>query len=347
MPAAELSQYRLLEERVLAAMRDGLDDAGFNALALAIHAFQRHWNTPYSRFCATRPEPRDWQEIPPVPQSVFKRHRLATFPPEVTRTLFRTSGTTGETRGEHHFRDTRLYDAAIVSMWNRLQLPLDAFPVFLVPKPENAPHSSLSHMAGVLGAQHGHWLIEEGGTIDMEGLTAAMRDVSGSERPLALFGTALAFVHLFEQLEGRRFDRRRGSFAVETGGYKGTGRDIPKAALYTRFGEVFDIPPSHVFNEYGMTELSSQFYARGVGTPHQGPPWARAVIIDPETGLEVRGGEAGIVRIVDLANVGSVIAIETQDIAIRRGPAFELIGRDPAALPRGCSRTADESLSGA
>lgn len=30
--------------------------------------------------------------------------------------------------------------------------------------------------------------------------------------------------------------------------------------------------------------------------------------------------------------------------SIRRGENFELIGRDPTALPRGCSRTADEML---
>ena len=347
MPAAELTQYRLLEERVLAAMRIGLNDIEFDVLALAIHAFQLRWNTPYSRFCATRPEPRKWFEIPAVPQSIFKRHRLATFSSEETRTLFRTSGTTGETRGEHHFRDTRLYDTAIVSMWNRLRLPLDAIPVFLVPNPGKAPNSSLSHMAGVLGAQHGHWLIELDGSIDPERLDATMRDVFQSERPVALFGTALAFVHLFERLEGCQFKCRNGSFAVETGGYKGTGRNVSKADLYACFGKVFDIKLSHVLNEYGMTELSSQFYARGMGTPHQGPPWARAVIIDPETGREAGDGEAGIVRIVDLANVGSVIAIETQDIAIRRGAAFELIGRDPAALPRGCSRAADQSLPGA
>ena len=40
----------------------------------------------------------------------------------------------------------------------------------------------------------------------------------------------------------------------------------------------------------------------------------------------------------------AVLAIETQDLAIRRERGFELHGRDPAALPRGCSRAADEAL---
>ena len=99
-----------------------------------------------------------------------------------------------------------------------------------------------------------------------------------------------------------------------------------------------------MINEYGMTELSSQFYTRGLGRPHEGPPWVRAVVIDPETGDEAAVGETGVLRIFDLANLGSVLAVETQDLAVRRERGFELLGRDPAALPRGCSRAADERM---
>jgi hypothetical protein len=67
-------------------------------------------------------------------------------------------------------------------------------------------------------------------------------------------------------------------------------------------------------------------------------------VIDPETGNEVATGKAGVLRLFDLANVGSVLAIQTADLAVRRASGFELIGRDPAAIPRGCSRRADELL---
>ena len=39
----------------------------------------------------------------------------------------------------------------------------------------------------------------------------------------------------------------------------------------------------------------------------------------------------------DLANVFSVAAIQTEDLGIRRGEGFELIGRAQIAEPRGCS----------
>jgi hypothetical protein len=93
-----------------------------------------------------------------------------------------------------------------------------------------------------------------------------------------------------------------------------------------------------------MCELSSQAWSK---LPPQAscldtrifrfPPWARARVISPETGREVANGENGLLRIFDLANAWSVCAIQTEDVAIRRGADFELIGRAQAAEARGCS----------
>jgi hypothetical protein len=92
-----------------------------------------------------------------------------------------------------------------------------------------------------------------------------------------------------------------------------------------------------------MSELSSQAYDHVVGRSlpaervFRFPPWARALVISPETGCEVAEGESGLLRVVDLANVRSVMAVQTEDLAVRRGDGFEPIGRVPQAEPRGCS----------
>ncbi len=67
------------------------------------------------------------------------------------------------------------------------------------------------------------------------------------------------------------------------------------------------------------------------------PPWARARVISPETGREVAEGGTGLLQVFDLANVFSVMAIQTEDLGVRRGGGFELIGRARLAEPRGCS----------
>ena len=67
------------------------------------------------------------------------------------------------------------------------------------------------------------------------------------------------------------------------------------------------------------------------------PSWARVQIVSPETGRELAEGETGLIRVFDLANVFSVAAIQTEDLGIRRGDGFELVGRAQFAEPRGCS----------
>ena len=67
------------------------------------------------------------------------------------------------------------------------------------------------------------------------------------------------------------------------------------------------------------------------------PPWARVQIVSPETGQEVGEGETGLIRVFDLANVRSVMAVQTEDLGVRQGDGFALVGRASLAEPRGCS----------
>ena len=170
-----------------------------------------------------------------------------------------------------------------------------------------------------------------------------------------MLGTAFSFVHLLDHLakQDLRFELPPGSCALETGGYKGRSRSMPKAALHSLIAERFGVPRGQTVCEYGMSELSSQAYDAQLApsllahrAPHftldasrsfHFPPWARVQIVSPETGREVGEGETGLIRVVDLANVYSVMAIQTEDLGVRRGEGFALAGRAVLAEPRGCS----------
>jgi hypothetical protein len=96
-----------------------------------------------------------------------------------------------------------------------------------------------------------------------------------------------------------------------------------------------------------MTEISSQFYDTSLsdGMPTSlkaGPPWARVLVVDALTGVGMPEGQRGLIRIVDLANVGSVISVQTEDVGIGRGGRFEVLGRVASAPPRGCSLDAEQ-----
>jgi hypothetical protein len=102
-----------------------------------------------------------------------------------------------------------------------------------------------------------------------------------------------------------------------------------------------------------MSEMASQFYdsplrdhALGTTRPARkiAPPWLRTCILDPITGQEAAPGAPGLLVHYDLANLNSVLAIQTEDMgyAADDGDGFVLLGRAPGAVLRGCSLTAEE-----
>ncbi len=223
--------------------------------------------------------------------------------------------------------------------------------LILTPPPELAPHSSLVHMfatvrrefsaedslfAGTSG--------DDGWSLDLEKILTRVRQSINATRPLVLLGTAFNFVHLLDHLTAShlRLPLPEGSRVLETGGYKGRSRTLPKAELHTLISKHLGIPAGRIVCEYGMSELSSQAYDHMAGSEtgrrvFHFPPWARAQIISPETGREVGEGETGLIRILDLANLRSVLAVQTEDLGVRRGDGFELLGRTAQAEARGCS----------
>jgi hypothetical protein len=138
---------------------------------------------------------------------------------------------------------------------------------------------------------------------------------------------------------------------MQTGGFKGKSREVAADELRRDVARSFTVPERAVVGEYGMTELSSQFWEATLvdeATPHGvyvEPPWARVVPVDPETLVPLPDGAIGLARIEDLANVDSAFAVLVQDRVRRVDGGFELLGRGPGATPRGCSIALDEMLS--
>jgi hypothetical protein len=98
-----------------------------------------------------------------------------------------------------------------------------------------------------------------------------------------------------------------------------------------------------------MTELSSQYYdapgGRGMIEPRVKlpPPWLRPIVVDGD-GREVPAGIVGSLRHIDLANRGSVIAIDTEDLGAAIDGGIVLLGREAGAELRGCSLDAEALL---
>jgi hypothetical protein len=193
-----------------------------------------------------------------------------------------------------------------------------------------------------LSAQRGQfWMKNQG--IDFSRLRETLIAQIKVGKPIGIAGTAFSFVHLLDawaDLPPLRLPR--GSWLLETGGFKGRSREVSKAELYAHLSAIFSVRDDSIWNEYGMSELSSQAYAHATAGLHAVPPWARVLVVDPATGREVPVGQRGLVRWFDLANVDSVFALQTLDLAERTTTGFRLIGRLPRTEPRGCSLSAED-----
>jgi hypothetical protein len=346
----------------------------FNLLALELFALQFAHNDSYRRFCVahdvTPSAVEHWAGIPTVPTSAFKEFELTCLCPAERSAVFHSSGTTGQqfSRHFHSAASIELYEASLLSWFEahlfagsssgdrRTQPGAKTDFLALTPCPTDAPHSSLAHMFGVVAREFGSANSVFGGRVGPDGawdldwlrIQARLDASVQSNQPLWLFGTAFNFVHLIDQLAGRAISCSlpAGSRVLETGGYKGRSRSMPRAALHDLMVRHLGVPNENIRCEYGMSELSSQAYDGVIAGPagarcghrtFQFPPWARARVVSPETGREVGDGETGLIQVFDLANAWSVLAIQTEDIGVRRGGGFELLGRMKTAEPRGCS----------
>ena len=347
-----------LDARILGAIEIyALDAAAFRALALDLFAYQVAHNAPYAAFVrALRGDafaPQGVEDIPAVPATAFKEARLATFPPYQTALWFETSGTTHGHGGRHELPTTRLYEAALLASFDRMLLADGTRLRYLnlVPDPRERPHSSLGFMLATVARERGDgregWFLH-GDELDIDRFVADVARAADDGAAVCIAATAFALVALLDALaaRGRDLALPPGSRIMETGGFKGRSRVVERAALYGEAAARLGIPISAIVAEYGMTELSSQYYddftSRDRIEPRVkvAPPWLRAIVADPE-GRACPDGVIGAIRHIDLANRGSVIAIETEDLGAIVDGGLVLLGRDAGAELRGCSLDAE------
>jgi hypothetical protein len=349
-----------LHEDVLAYIADPAS-ASFEALALAVFAHQFENCRPYRDFCRGRggtPETvSEWHRIPAVPVEAFKTVELACATPE---RVFLSTGTTrgAERRSRHAMPDLRLYRASALAGMRRFVFPdCDRTRIVsLIPPAGERPDSSLSQMVA--------WAMEtladepsayatNGADPDPANFRRMLEESERSGQPCCVMTTTAALIRVIDQArsEGIAFRLPHGSRIMDTGGDKGAARRLSRNGLLHACWSTFAVPGYFVVNEYGMAELSSQFYdnviAERFAGRHRarckvGPHWARTLVLDPASLEPVAEGESGLLCHFDLANAGTAVAVLTEDVGRAAGEGFEIVGRASGAEARGCSLSVEE-----
>jgi hypothetical protein len=343
---------------------DAPESARFEDLALDIFAHQFDLIPAYRRVCERRGRTpalvRDWRQIPPVPALAFKQLDLHCDTPERT---FLTTGTTqgGERRGRHCMPDLRLYRASAIGGLKSFLFPdTEQMRIrSLLPTAAMRPESSL--------AQMGDWALEvfgdSGSTVhaaadrfDFDSLAEAVRQSERDGSPVCVMTTTGALIRFLDHCRDRSWAFRlpHGSRLMDTGGAKGAPRTLSRNGILHACWNTLAIPGYFVTNEYGMTELSSQFYdnvirdrwqGRFTSRAKAGPPWIRTRILDPGTLEEVAPGETGLLCHTDLANAGTALVVLTEDLGRSTESGFDMLGRVAGAEARGCSLAVEDFIA--
>jgi hypothetical protein len=355
------AQADALDARVRAAIAAySLDDRAFDALACDVFAHQFRWNAPYAAYARSlglseSSLPRTAVAIPAVPGAAFKDAALCTVAPDEAVIWFETSGTTQARSGRHYLESPLLYEDALLAGFDRALLADGAQLRYamLVPDPHEREHSSLGYMMKTVARERGDghegWYLHAD-VLDVARLRADVARAHADHIALCVATTAFALVALLDELDslGVTLALPAGSRVMETGGFKGRTRIVGRDELYARAAAAFAIDEAAIVAEYGMTELSSQYYDSSPSRASQRrlkvpPPWLHPLIVDT-LGQPLPDGIVGAIRHIDCANRSSVVAIDTEDLGVITPGGLLLLGREEGAALRGCSLDAEDLL---
>lgn len=258
---------------------------------------------------------------------------------------FLSSGTTSKNRSKSYFSKDGLlfyklsslktfYD--LLSYFFKKEENLSVSGISLVPKKESWPDSSLAQMLS--------WFSEfwDLNYCDQESLL-----IQKPLKPIWIFGTALHFKNLIDR--NIRFPLPKGSIVIETGGLKSSKESFSKKEFYEGLSDVFSVPVSKIISEYGMCELSCQaydFYRSPLDSKSSGykfPFWVKAYVSKPGAIVEEKG--KGCLLLEDPLRIDYPYAFRTQDIIdLEEKGCFNLFGRVPSSVLKGCSLLAEDLL---
>jgi hypothetical protein len=340
----------------------------FERLALDVFRYQFEAVDAYRRYCeeqGVNPDAvRSVDDVPAVSNVAFKYSELAIDGAARApgAAVFLTSGTTQgrERRGRHVVARPEIYRASAIAHLRRMLFPDGRRMAILAmhPTADVMPESSLATMIS--------WCIEEFATrtrlaaasrdrIDVDAAVAFLANAEACREPVCILGTTAAFAALFSELRGRGVKVRLapGSRMMDTGGAKGQAVPMEAVEVIEQASEILAIAPAMVINEYGMTELGSQLYdATAFNSSDMAnsnaqenakdrykipPPWLRVTARDPVTLRPMPDGEIGLLTFFDLANVGSVSAVMTEDLGWIEPGGVRVLGRAQRGEARGCA----------
>jgi hypothetical protein len=292
------------------------------------------------------------EDVPFLPVSLFKSHRLASVPvAEIVKTLT-SSGTSGQAPSRVFLdRTTAQAQARALARIMAATIGSERLPMVLVDSAALLRDRSTTNAraAGVLGMMplgRDHvFALDENLRLDEAALARFIERFRG--RRILLFGfTFVVWRHFAAALAaaGLRFDD---AVLIHSGGWKKLAEEaVDNATFKARVAELTGIRRIHNF--YGMAEQVGSVFVEGEDGLLYPPAFADAIIRDPLTLAPLPNGETGIVQVLSLLptsypghsllteDLGRIAHVDAA-LPERGGKGIEILGRLPRAELRGCS----------
>ena len=307
----------------------------FDAVALQLFRFQAEHNSVYKQFISLLSinplDVKSVNEIPFLPISLFKRHKIKTGK-WTEEEIFSSSGTTGQISSRHHVKSSSWYkNNSKKGFEQQYGQVCDYCILALLPAYLERKGSSLVSMA-----QHFIELskYEESGffLFDHEILASTLKRCIEKAIPTLLIGVSFGLLDFVEKYP---MDLKN-VIVMETGGMKGRRKEITRFELHEILKNGFQV--SNIHSEYGMTELFSQAYSQSNGIFYPSPTMRILTreITDPLKNEKIN--RPGAINIIDLANIDSCAFIATDDLGrYFEDGSFEVLGRLDSSDIRGCN----------
>lgn len=313
----------------------GINGANFEETALRVFRYQYDNNEIYRSYTdALGYMPGNIKylnEIPFLPISFFKSHKVVAGNVPDSALIFESSKTTGDTSSKHYVADAGLYESALLNGFEAFYgSPSDYTIIGLLPSYLERKNASLVYMARVLMDKSGQpdcgFYLDE-----WDKLYETIIRAEENHRPVLLIGVTFALLDFATAYPMQL----KHTIVMETGGMKGRKEEWTREQVHSYLKSQWGLKEVH--SEYGMTELLSQAYAKRDGI-FEATNTMKVLVRDINDPLEVTTNGVGCLNIIDLANIHSCSFIATEDIGkVHADGRFEVLGRMDHAALRGCS----------
>lgn len=271
-------------------------------------------------------------QIPFLPIEFFKTMNVVSNPITGKTVRFTSSSTTSQHPATHFVNDIALYEESFRRGFQHFYGDIKEYCFLaLLPNYLQRKGSSLVYMCQHLIADSGHPL--SGFFLDnIPELLRVIEQLKSSGQKTILMGVSYALLDLCAM--GLQLSDQ--FVVMETGGMKGTRKEMLKEELHQTLQQGFGVSTIH--SEYGMTELLSQAYSKGKGL-FEAPPWMRFLIREVDDPMKIRTDyKTGGINVIDLANINSCCFIATKDLGkLNTQGQLELMGRYDNSDVRGCN----------